>query len=122
MSGILCLKLNACNAMHESTPDSIDTNEREASIISSITANNPATPGALNVSVLRTEIGLLLTPPSRVLFSPDESELGDGYDSDHQIELFLQTGVEDEALVGHSQKYTYPDYMRTDYTENTCMT
>ena len=83
-------------------PVSIQTNEPQPSIVSTITVDPPSTPPptlpalpTLNLTNLR----MPPTPPSRVMNIVSDELFEEGYDSDGQMGPFYEHGVSDEEFV-----------------------
>ena len=99
MSGVSQTNVNSCDGNDDPPPVSIETNNEQGSIISSLSEAVPVANGECEPVLPHADMGLPKTPPCRMLFSPSEQDLAEGYDSDNQIGPFIGAGVEDEAYV-----------------------
>ena len=97
------LRPNRKNGDNAATPipGSIQTNEAQLSIASTITVDPPSTPPptlpaspTLNLTSLR----MPPTPPSRVMNIVSDELFEEGYDSDGQMGPFYEHGVSDEEF------------------------
>ena len=82
-------------------PVSIQTNEPQLSIASTITVDPPSTPPPTlpaSPTLNLTNLGMPPTPPSRVMNIVSDELFEEGYDSDGQMGPFYEHGVSDEEF------------------------
>ena len=81
---------------------SIQTNEPQLSIYSTITVDPPATPPPIlpaSPTLNLTNLGIPPTPPSRVMNIVSDNLFEEGYDSDGQMGPYYEHGVSDEEFL-----------------------
>ena len=81
MSGVSQSNVNSYDYSNDPPLVAIETIDTQGSIISNLTHIFLVTNGEIEPVFLHSDIGLPKTPPCRILFSPSEHDLSEGYDS-----------------------------------------
>ena len=101
MSGETLLNCNDGNTAATLLPSSIQTNEPQLSIVSTVTVDPPSTPPPTlpaSPTLILTNLGMPPTPPSRVMNIVSDKLFEEGYDSDGQMGPFYEHVVSDEEF------------------------